>query len=282
MKINIKTISIIGAFVALSSLAQAQNWTGNVDNNWNNSGNWSGGVPSSSTSSIYIYDTSNDPIITSNARYDSARLNIYSGASLSIANGATTNFQYFEMNGNSTAYITDDAKFINYYTFRIDSNATMHISNGASVIGSNTASPSADTYIYGKLILDGGTFSSQRNTYMYSGSNLEFILSTDSTSQITSRVHLYDSNVILTLDFDDVSTIVGGESFEIFGSSIDGGKEFGTINLATLADGLSWDLSQLYTNGVVSIAGSIIPEPSTYALIFGVLAFGLAIYRRKK
>ena len=283
MKINIiKSISILGAFLALSSFAQAQatNWTGAVSDDWNNASNWSNGIPRSGTAPS-INSGSNNPVITAGISYNYNSVNIYNAKSLTITNGASVGFTNVYLNSDSTSLIvTDGARLA------LDSSVSMitavdsHVivSNGASIVGSL----SGGCEIRGNLTIAGGTLTAG-NVYMHYGSSnnsLEFILSTDSVSKISANLTLNSSYTSLTLDFEDMSSIVGGETFDIIDGTITG--TFTTINLATLAEGLSWDLSQLYRNGVVSIAGTIIPEPSTYAAIFGALALAFAIYRRRK
>lgn len=56
---------------------------------------------------------------------------------------------------------------------------------------------------------------------------------------------------------------------------------FATLNLPGLTQGLSWDTSALYSSGVLSIQGTAIPEPSTYAAIIGALALAGAVWRRR-
>lgn len=42
------------------------------------------------------------------------------------------------------------------------------------------------------------------------------------------------------------------------------------------------DLSHIWNNGSINISGTIIPEPSAIAAIFGAAALALAAYRRRR
>ena len=99
----------------------------------------------------------------------------------------------------------------------------------------------------------------------------------------------YDAlNVAGTLTFDGTLVLslingfnpTGGESFNLFDWGSANGS-FRILDLPELDSGLSWDTSSLYTTGTVSVSVSAIPEPSTYAAIFGVLAMGVAALRRR-
>ncbi|ACB74405.1 autotransporter-associated beta strand repeat-containing protein [Opitutus terrae] len=70
-----------------------------------------------------------------------------------------------------------------------------------------------------------------------------------------------------------------GATFNLFDwGSVTG--TFNTINLPTLATGLSWNLDALYTAGEISVGASAIPEPSTYAAVLGAAALGFGLWRR--
>jgi hypothetical protein len=71
----------------------------------------------------------------------------------------------------------------------------------------------------------------------------------------------------------------GGASFDLFNFATASGT-FSTLTLPALVDGLSWDTSALYSAGVLSVAGSAIPEPSTYATWAGLAALLIAWRRR--
>lgn len=70
-----------------------------------------------------------------------------------------------------------------------------------------------------------------------------------------------------------------GNSFHFFqvGETITGA--FADIVLPDLAPrGLNWDTSSLYSTGTLGV----IPEPGTYALLFGLAAIGFAVWRKRK
>ena len=69
-----------------------------------------------------------------------------------------------------------------------------------------------------------------------------------------------------------------GESFTLFNGRTTG--SFAQIGLPTLSNGLSWNTSNLYTNGTISVT----PEPSTFALLVATGGIGLivAAWRRRR
>jgi autotransporter-associated beta strand protein len=72
---------------------------------------------------------------------------------------------------------------------------------------------------------------------------------------------------------------VAGNSFNLFDYTTGSGT-FSLLDLPALSSGLAWDSSALYTTGVLSVTA--VPEPSTYAALFGLVAIGLAAVRRRR
>lgn len=83
-------------------------------------------------------------------------------------------------------------------------------------------------------------------------------------------------NVVLVNGFSPVS----GASFNLIDAASFGGN-FASVNLPALPGGLTWNTAALATAGLLSVSGSAIPEPSTYAAILGAVALGLAWWRRR-
>jgi len=93
---------------------------------------------------------------------------------------------------------------------------------------------------------------------------------------------------VLKLAFLSGFTAKAGDNFDLFDWKTTSGSfaSFNTDN-AQLGAGLNWDFSQLYVNGVVSVAGTTppvtpVPEPSEYALMLSGLAVLGAFVRRKR
>lgn len=81
-----------------------------------------------------------------------------------------------------------------------------------------------------------------------------------------------------TLKLSANYTIANGNSFSLFQDFASRSGTFTALDLPTLGGGLSWDTSDLYSTGVVSV----IPEPSTglLLLISGAAAFAVRRHRK--
>jgi autotransporter-associated beta strand protein len=74
---------------------------------------------------------------------------------------------------------------------------------------------------------------------------------------------------------------VSGATFDLFNfGSISG--TFAQLDLPALGTGLVWDSSKLYVDGTLSVSASAIPEPATYAVLFGVISLAGATLRRRR
>ena len=73
---------------------------------------------------------------------------------------------------------------------------------------------------------------------------------------------------------------ISGQSFQLFNAGSWSGT-FSTLQLPGLSGGLAWNTNQLTSSGLLSVT-SAIPEPATVALGFGLVALGVAAWRRRR
>ena len=133
------------------------------------------------------------------------------------------------------------------------------------------------------------TGSSNMNNLYLDNANLEFDMTSLSDSITTGNLTLEGHSEALigfTNDFLEEIMAAGGSMEDIDASIVtsflDGDGDI-TYSFKTSNDqGSTWDITN-NGDGTFDISNiNIIPEPSTYALIFGLLALGFAIYRKRK
>lgn len=97
---------------------------------------------------------------------------------------------------------------------------------------------------------------------------------------VTVGVVNFDSDVTLNLLNTGALTLAEGDSFDLFdwGSAPIG--SFATLNLPTLDGGLTWDTSDLYSGGLISVTA--VPEPAYFALLTAVSMGGVVFWRRRR
>jgi len=131
--------------------------------------------------------------------------------------------------------------------------------------------------------------SSTVNTlYASDGINIEFLMTSATDTLNIGNFYTANTNDI-QIGFTDefIESIAAGAGYFDFDaydtvviSSITGGGHVGH-SVRDYSDSYTWTLTD-FGDGTYRISDIVIPEPSTYAVIFGVLALGLAIYRRRK
>jgi len=101
------------------------------------------------------------------------------------------------------------------------------------------------------------------------------------SSTLTFEVLFSDSAIIDILAGDGEFDLYMDDTFVISNTVVGTNSDI-IYNIATSNDTYQWDVVDLGHKYVITNITHIIPEPSTYAAIFGALALGLAIYRRRK
>lgn len=142
----------------------------------------------------------------------------------------------------------------------------------------------------------GSLFAQNFGTFNATGDFFDVVIDTSSVNPYTNFV--FDFGTGLTAPADsatlNISYDIGGgfqllDSFLVNQTVNDGGQvaSFGTTGVT--ADNITFrvDFASIPLNsGVVfdniQVSGTVVPEPSTYAAIFGAITLGFVVYRRRK
>ena len=236
------------------------NDTSTGDPDWSNAANWSSGTVPGSTTDVIIGAAPTAGIIGLN---DGG--NAITVKSLTVNSGIGA-FSFVQLAGESLAVngsITNNDSGI--VDFQVAVNA------GANSTWSGPLN-------FGNNVVIGTRQVTLSGTQIFSGSNLNFEITNATThgSFLGSGTTTFNSTVQINIGGSYTGTL--GNSFDFttgnFGSAVIG-------NLSTLSAGLSWDTSQFLNNGILTVV-SAVPEPATYATLFGLGVLGLAAYRRRR
>jgi hypothetical protein len=247
----------LACVIASSAVAQTT-WTGAGDAvDWSNADNWSNGLPSSSNAVIFdsstgatgLFEDYTVSSITFTGAAGSDLIIGVGGAAVTVNAGITNNtaatpdFQLVVSAGNANSTWNGPLKFsniVNLGTRQITIVDSATFSGSAINIDINSAT------VYGRFLGAGVT---------------NFQPGPDG----------------IKINFGGSFTgFTAGQSFD-FTTGTFTGATLGT--LPTLSNGLSWDISQFSSQGILSVA---IPEPSTWAALAGFLVLGVAAQRRRR
>jgi hypothetical protein len=254
--------SLLGVVFALSVLTtSAQTWVGGGDEFWDNpdgsAPNWSTGVIPNSSSNV-VFDS--NPSATG------------------ILNSLTISSLTFTSNVNAVNSI-------------ITSGGDLTVNN--SIANNGTAAQIFDVTVTagsGVVAWDGPlSFSSNVNVGLRQvslsgditfGTSINFAINnTDTYGKFNVAGGSVNITGATTVNFNFGSYTGGtaGDTFDFSNGSF-GTAQIGT--LPTLSAGLTWNTSSFLSSGVLSVV-SAVPEPSTYAALFGAAALGFAIRRKR-
>ena len=189
----------------------------------------------------------------------SGKLNINSGANL-IIDGGSFSANSFSQVGTYSKDNSADIKILNGGSFILNGDGVSYSKQGHNIYVDATSSftSSNKDSFYGKL-----TFEAGANVSLANGISLE--------------------NTSFELVIDDISTLQDKELNEYFetitlaGNSIENLLTSENLTVLDKESGISFDVS-ISDSGIITL----VPEPSTYAAIFGALALAFAAYRRRK
>ncbi len=231
----------------------------------------------------------------------------------STGNGALSVYGATTLNGKGSISLTSTAaatvSFKNL-TMNDDSYITMSGSDKATINGALIMNDSSEftkekgTLVFASdssIVMNGGTFTSNATTLNGTGTISLVVSSIDATTATTAgSINLGTVTYGTSADWAislEISSIIS-QLDDIFATettaleialndfiTVDSTSGLNTsVNLTINGVDTDYYTAELNTNGyiVFSVNAAAVPEPSTYAMILGVLALGFAYYRRRK
>jgi hypothetical protein len=248
---------LILLYLVICSWANAQTtWTdGSVDQLWSSPGNWSNGVPSSSTAVTIGTQPSGNAIVVDTGATTIGSLTISSALSAPFTLTVAGLSDALQVNGGIT-----------------NNDSSTHIVDIVLTAGASATWTGPMSYT---RQVDIGAF-----TVTLAGVN-----------SFSNAINFNISNSVTYGRFIDSGTTAFSGTINIGGSYVGGAGDlfdFTTGNfsgaslgaLPVLSNGLVWNTSNFITQGILTV--SAVPEPATYAALFGVAALGFCAVRRRR
>ena len=173
-------------------------------------------------------------------------------------------------------------------TLRVDgtvSSSAITVASGATLTGHGTV---ADVTIQGggNLNLGGtpGAFTVAGNLTLGGTSYTLLQIASQTAYDYVTVTGALSAGGVLDVDFTNNFSATEGTSFTLFSA---GGIDhtFSDVLLPTLASGLAWDTSELYTAGQIAVVASAVPEPAAWGAILGGAALAAVLgsrFRRRR
>ena len=206
---------------------------------------------------VYDYNTS-----SANSKFD-GKIIVEDGSTIKSTN------EYYKLGSIAGISVSGSGSSIEVYN--VVSKNEISVDSGAKIKANKVSA--SDIFV--------GSHSSLAAT---TSMKVENLLSVASDSTVSAEDISFEKLQISFLeDFSSGSDVnfnladIFDENAGIVLSALEGGKEFTVID----ANGNEYAAEFDETGGVIHIGGQI-PEPSTYAAIFGALALAFAAYRRRK
>jgi hypothetical protein len=185
-----------------------------------------------------------------------------------------------------------------YGTVTVGSTVAGALVNNGTVAGDSFANPlTLNGYVKGVGTFDNvvfnGTFSPGLSPTLSMVSNIGFGSLATTVMELGGLVRgsMYDAIVAsgilglngnLKVELINGFTPQAGQSFDLFDwGTLQG--QFTSFDLPTLSGGQTWDTSQLYTTGAISVQPAAVPEPSSLVLLgLAGLGGGAGAWRRRR
>ena len=304
---------VASLLLAGTAHAASSSWTGSVDDDYHNAGNWSAGVPGSSgaadvatlggeggpasvinvnslfatgsatyTSPFIDVFMRNNTTLNLNHSFRIAR-NFHIGSSLAAGNGTlsnTVNVNAGQLFVRDDLVIGDDNTHTKTDTLHL-SGAGQLLLQGAAGSESVVVNDTGVFHLNGENVtatIGDGTNGVDAQFIMNDTATLKYTLGAAAASLLDIEAGFtIGANSLLEINAASYTGGVGTVTLASFGSKT-GTFDVGNISIDGLAGGLSGSIT--YTGTTMDL--TIIPEPGTYALLAGMTGLVFVMLRRRK
>jgi hypothetical protein len=250
-------VSLIVLLLSTYTFAQSA-WTdGESDQIWSSPGNWSGGVPTSSTNvQIGTQPTDNEIGLDTDVTINSLQFNASLTSSVLISPF-----------GSQTLTVTSGIT-------NLDDNT--HSLGLPVIVNGNSAW--SGTLIFANNITLGANTVTVNNNVTFTGAFLNITLNSASFGNFTGP-----GSINFTATEQKISVLLGtyiptaGDTFTLLGSGFTGAT-VGELELPSLGPLLSWNVTNFESLGQISV----VPEPATVVSLAGLVALGFGALRRRR
>ncbi len=257
MTVPKKILGLIFVVFAASPSFSQTTWNGNGNGAfWDDDANWTNLSPSSSSGAVF---------------------NTATGET-----GYSVDFTIASLTFNSGVGVGDKITGLAGATLTVNGAITNNTSNLQilnTVVNAGANSTWTGPIQYSNIVNIGVRQITLAGAHTFSGANINFDITNLSTygkflGSFTSSI----TNVT-SININSGSYVFSaGDTFDFTTSSF-GTAKMGT--LPTLTGGMTWNTSNFISSGVLTVVAAI-PEPSTYATLFGAVAIGFSVWRKRR
>jgi len=235
--------------------------------------------------------------------YNNSRLGNAAGGRFNVTSvDPSPQYNNIQLHGNSSLYVTGiSATNLN---IRVVENSYLYSDSTIALLGGSSVFISSGGMIESSLIADkltvaeGGYWKSIGSSTITTGAaiidgTVELVMTSGSDSIFVGSDSELDGDVFFKFSFTDdfIESIVSGAGYfdlstfdSIVFADMTDFRYMGNVSIADINDTYAWTVTDLGGKNyrISNFSLVAIPEPSTYAAIFGVIALAFVAYRRRK